>query len=137
MMLLRSLLEHGKIETTLVKAKTIQPMMDRLITKAKRATNADKIEIRKKLADEKYIAILMDYAKSRFGKRTSGYTRVIRLGIRVGDAGDKVLLEFVDAAAEPVKKEVGTKENATEAKEAKKPAAKTEEKKPKTGKSTK
>jgi large subunit ribosomal protein L17 len=104
MVLVRQLITHGRIKTTLAKAKAIQPMVDKLITKAKGGSNADLSELRKTLAAESMVSALRDMAKTRFHPRTSGYTRIIRLGKRYGDAAEEVLLEFVDAA--PVKAEV-------------------------------
>lgn len=104
MVLVRSLITYGKIKTTFAKAKAVQPMMDKLITKAKGGSNADVMELRKMLANESMVQNLRDMAKSRFHTRTSGYTRIIKLGKRRGDAAEEVLFEFVDAP--PVKAEV-------------------------------
>lgn len=104
MILLRSLFGEGKIVTTVAKAKSIQPTAEKLITKAKSASNADMRQIRKVLADRVTVGILMDWAKTRFSNRTSGFTRMIRVGRRLGDASETVELSFVDAA--PVKPEV-------------------------------
>lgn len=104
MVLLRSLTTYGKIKTTLAKAKTIQPQMDKLITKAKSGKSADVIEVRKSLANEQLVKALLEMAKTRFSARNSGYTRIIKLGKRHGDAAEEVLIEFVDAA--PVVAEV-------------------------------
>ncbi len=102
MILLRSLFGEGKIVTTIAKAKAIQPMAEKLITKAKGATNADMRQIRKVLADRVTVGILMDWAKTRFANRTSGFTRLIRVGRRLGDASETVQMSFVDAAPEKV-----------------------------------
>lgn len=100
MILLRSLFGHGKIVTTVAKAKSMQPMAEKLITKAKSGTSADMRQIRKVLADRVTVGILMDWAKTRFAKRTSGFTRLVRVGRRLGDASETVELSFVDAAPE-------------------------------------
>lgn len=100
MALVRSLISYGKIKTTFAKAKAIQPMVDKLITKAKGGSNADVTELRKTLADESMVRNLRDMAKTRFHTRTSGYTRIIKLGKRRGDSAEEVLFEFVDAAPE-------------------------------------
>ncbi len=104
MQLTRSLITLGRIKTTLAKAKAIQPSVDKLITKSKLGSNAALSELRKSLASEPTVTLLRDMAKTRFHTRTSGYTRIIRLGKRYGDAAEEVVLEFVDAA--PVKAEV-------------------------------
>lgn len=104
MQLTRSLISLGRIKTTHAKAKAIQPTIDKLITKAKNGSHADVNELRKSLALESAVQLLREMAKTRFQTRTSGYTRIIRLGTRRGDTAEEVIIEFVDAA--PVKAEV-------------------------------
>lgn len=104
MVLVRSLITIGHIKTTFAKAKAIVPMVDKLITKAKDGSNASLSVLRKRLADESVVSVLRDMAKTRFHTRTSGYTRILKLGKRRGDASEMVILEFVDAA--PVVTEV-------------------------------
>ena len=104
MQLMRSLISFGRIKTTQAKAKAIQPAIDKLITKAKKGSNADINEMRKSLSLETAVRALREMAKTRFHTRNSGYTRIIKLGARRGDAAEEVMLEFVDAA--PVKAEV-------------------------------
>lgn len=101
-----ALIIHGRIHTTLAKAKSIQPMVEKLITQVKRGTNGAVNEVMKTLSDNATYKTLVDMAKTRFTTRTSGYTRIIKLGTRVGDAAEMVYLEFVDAA--PVKEVVKT-----------------------------
>ncbi len=108
MILLRSLFGVGKIVTTVAKAKAVRPMVEKLITKAKHGKSADMRQIRKALADRVTVGILMDWAKTRFSKRTSGFTRLVRVGRRLGDASETVELSFVDALPE-IKKIVKTK----------------------------
>lgn len=111
MILTRSLFLHGSLKTTQAKAKAIQPLVEKLITKAKRADNASIARIRKVLADKISVDTLLNWAKVRFAARTSGFTRVVKLGVRVGDGGEQVLLSFVDEApvTEVVKASKGTK----------------------------
>lgn len=96
MILTRFLFLHGTLKTTQAKAKAIQPMVEKLITKAKCGDNASLSEIRKVLADKVTVDTLLGWAKSRFGKRSSGFTRIVKLGARVGDGGEEVILSFVD-----------------------------------------
>lgn len=98
-----ALIMHGRIHTTLAKAKSIQPMVEKLITQVKRGTNGAVGEVKKTLFDNVTYQTLADMAKTRFTTRTSGYTRIIKLGTRVGDAAEMVYLEFVDAAPEKPK----------------------------------
>lgn len=104
MVLIRDLVTKGSIRTTLAKAKAVQPLVDSVITSVKKGTNASLSHARKVLADEKVLSVLTDMTKTRFAKRTSGYTRIIRLGLRRGDAAEAVQFEFVDPA--PVAAEV-------------------------------
>ncbi len=98
MQLTRSLVEMGRIETTLAKAKAVQPMVEKLITKAKSGGNAALSEIMKTLGRKSSYEKLLEMARTRFTARNSGYTRIVKLGVRKGDAGMRALLEFVDAA---------------------------------------
>ena len=111
-----ALIMHGRIHTTLAKAKSIQPMVEKLITQVKRGTNGAILEVNKTLSDNTTYTTLLEMAKSRFTARTSGYTRIIKLGTRVGDAAEMVYLEFVDAA--PVKEVVKKIQAAKETKKA-------------------
>ena len=114
MILTRSLLESGRIKTTIAKAKAIQPMVEKLITKAKSGTNGALNAVSGVLSDASSYKKLLEFSKTRFTKRTSGYTRIIKLGTRLGDASDMVYLEFVDEA--PVKPQVKKEKPAKAAK---------------------
>jgi len=107
--LTRSLLETGRVRTTLAKAKAVQPAVEKLITKAKRGTSGALRQITKTLSDSGAYNKLLEMAKVRFTGRTSGYTRIVRLGARYGDASEMVYLEFVDAEPEKIQTTV-TKE---------------------------
>ncbi|MCL4199728.1 50S ribosomal protein L17 [Patescibacteria group bacterium] len=96
----RALITHGRLHTTLAKAKSVQGMVEKLITKTKRATNGSLLEVKKTLSDVTVTKLLVDMAKTRFAGRNSGYTRIVKLGARRGDASEMVYLEFVDAAPE-------------------------------------
>ena len=93
--LLRDLVLRGKIETTKAKAKAVQPLIEKLITKAKKGTGAAR-RIERIIPDKKVVKSLLDQAATRFAKRTSGYTRIVKLGSRLGDNTETVFLEFVD-----------------------------------------
>lgn len=101
MQLSREMFMHGRVKTTIAKAKAVQPLVEKLVTKAKGATNADIMEIKKSMSDAAAEKQLLEMAKTRFSKRTSGFTRIVKLGKRMGDSSEMVFLEFVDAA--PVK----------------------------------
>jgi large subunit ribosomal protein L17 len=101
--LLRDLIIHGRIITTLSKAKAVQPLIEKMISKAKKAkddTGASLYVIRRTLSDKAVIKHLLEDAKYRFVSRSSGFTRIIKIGPRLGDTAHKVVLEFVDAPVE-------------------------------------
>jgi large subunit ribosomal protein L17 len=101
--LVRDLLIHGTIKTTLPKAKAAQPMIEKLITKAKDGSRASLNQIEKVLASKDIENALLSDAKTRFAARRSGFTRIIHLGNRRGDSMEEVLFQLVD---EKVKVEV-------------------------------
>lgn len=91
--LARDVIIHGSIRTSLAKAKAVQPMVEKLVTMAK---NGSVQEMEKILAHKDIEKMLIDDAKTRFAKRASGFTRIIKLGKRLGDATEEVFLQFVD-----------------------------------------
>ena len=93
--LARELIVRGSIRTTIAKAKAIQPMVEKLVTSAKRGESGKKA-LAKVLADRTIEKMLISDAQTRFGSRTSGFTRIIRLGKRLGDSTEEALLQFVD-----------------------------------------
>ena len=94
--LVKELLVHGKITTTITKARAVQPMVDKLITQAKKDNSARFGRIDRVLTDRKLTKQLIEESKTRYGNRNSGYTQIIRLGQRRGDATEEVLLQLVD-----------------------------------------
>lgn len=128
--IVRDLLVHGTIKTSVAKAKASQPMIEKLITKAKDGSQASLNQIEKVLASKDIENALIADAKTRFGNRNSGFTRIIHLGKRLGDATEEVLFQLVD---ENVKVEVIKPAVKKEASEKKVTAPKT----PKTRKSHK
>lgn len=94
--LARDLFLRGAIHTTTGRAKAVQPLVEKLITKAKSATNADRNQLAKVLADRETEKLVLSLARDQFAGRSSGYTRIIKLGSRRGDGAEQVLLQFVD-----------------------------------------
>lgn len=92
----RDLFIHGKIRTTVAKAKAVRPMVEKLITRAKKGSSHDYRLVLAALGDGSVAKKLMDDVKTRFSTRNSGYTRIVRLGKRLGDATEEVYLLFVD-----------------------------------------
>ena len=92
---LASLIEKERIITTLPKAKELRPQIERLITLAR----TDSVHNRRqavRVVDEAMVAKLFDTLGPRFADRPGGYTRIIKLGPRRGDAAEVAILEFVD-----------------------------------------
>lgn len=114
--LINSLVIHGQIKTTEAKAKAIRGLVEKLITKGKQQTLHSRRLIAAFLQNNKAVNRIADELGPLFKKRPGGYTRIIRLKERQGDAAPLVKLEFVEKPAEktaekttekkPVKKEI-------------------------------
>lgn len=106
--LITALITNGRIETTQAKAKAVQGQVDKLITTAKKGQLHHRRQIDKKLNSTALTHQLVDKVAKDAAKRTSGYTRIVKLGRRRGDATMIVRLELVDfkatAAKDAVKK---------------------------------
>lgn len=143
MLLAREMIEHGAIRTTFAKAKAVQPLVEKLVTKAKVGNEHARRQVFQVIADRKLTAQLMDDAKTQFASRGSGYTRIVKLGMRRGDATEEALLMFVDTkvVAEVVKQPSAKgkvkSEKLETKKETKKPAKKPAARKVKAEKKTK
>jgi large subunit ribosomal protein L17 len=104
---LTSLMTHERIETTLTKAKELRPLAERLVTRAKNDGVAARRHVARWIADRTTVKKLFESIAPRFVDRPGGYTRILRLGARKGDAAEAAILEFVDFKFEP--KERGPK----------------------------
>lgn len=96
-----SLIEHGRIKTTLAKAKALRPVAEKLVTQGRRDTVAARRLVRKWVADRGLVGKLFDDIAPRFVDRPGGYLRIVKLGHRKGDAAEQAILEFVDYEFEP------------------------------------
>lgn len=122
-----SLLEHGRIKTTLTKAKALRPFVEKVITKAKKAAakteKKDAIHLRRlALADvrnEDVITKLFNETYKEFVNRNGGYTRIYKLGARISDAAEMALIELVKADDPGYKKSKGKKASKSKGKKAK------------------
>ena len=94
--LIQSLIIHEEIKTTLAKAKVIKRLFDKLMTKAKEGSLHSRRQILAFLPSKKAANKLVDETAKRFKKRTSGFTRFIRLGKRRGDDAMIVKLELIE-----------------------------------------
>jgi len=128
-----SLIEHGRIKTTLAKARALRPAVEKIITLAKKARAADaaarKVHYRRlaiaRLRNKKAVSKLFDELVDQFIGRNGGYTRIYKLALpRLGDAADMALIEFVEEA--PKKK--AKKKKSAPKKKKEDPKVETEEK---------
>lgn len=92
----QNLFTHGRIETTTAKAKELRPYAERLITLAKRGDLHARRLAGTKIGDRAVLGRLFDEIGPRFADRPGGYTRILKLGARKGDAADMSLIELVD-----------------------------------------
>jgi len=100
-----SLIQHGRIQTTLTKAKALRPFIEKVITKAKQAKakteKKDALHLRRlalrDVRDENAVTLLFNEKVEQFVNRNGGYTRIYKLGARQSDAAEIALIEFVKA----------------------------------------
>lgn len=90
-----SLLEHGRIETTVQKAKETQRMAERMITLGKRGDLHARRQALAYIYDEEVVKKLFEEIAPNYAERNGGYTRVLKLGPRRGDAAEMAILELV------------------------------------------
>jgi len=102
-----SLIEHGRIKTTLAKARALRPSIEKVVTLAKKAhassDPAKKVHYRRlaiaRLRNKTAVSKLFDELVDQFLERNGGYTRIYKLALpRLGDAADMALIEFVEEA---------------------------------------
>jgi large subunit ribosomal protein L17 len=97
---LASLIDNERIITTLPKAKELRPLAEKLITLAKTDSVHARRQAFSQVADDSLIAKLFDTLGPRFSTRPGGYTRIMKLGARRGDAAEMAILEFVERSAD-------------------------------------
>lgn len=90
------LIEHKRIVTTLAKAKALRVYAEPLITKAKTNTTHERRVVFSYLQDKEAVKELFGAVAEKVGGRPGGYTRIIKLGTRPGDAAETALIELVD-----------------------------------------
>jgi len=91
-----SLFRHERIETTTAKAKELRPYAERLITLARRGDLHARRLVARKIQDREVLGKLFDEISSRYAERPGGYTRILKLGNRKGDAAEISLIELVN-----------------------------------------
>src|SRR6185503_14003568 len=93
--LVTSVIEHERVVTTVTKAKAVRPLVEKMITLAKRDTLHTRRQAAAFLETPAAVKKLFDKLGTRFGQRNGGYTRVVRLGWRKGDGAEQAMLELV------------------------------------------
>ena len=132
-----SLIKHKRIQTTLAKAKAVRSVAEKMVTLGKRGSIHDRRLASARLHQEEAVRILFNEIAPTHKERNGGYTRIIRLNQRQGDAAELAILEWVDIgvaepetpkAEKPEKTKAEAGEKKPKAKRAKKKAAKEEAK---------
>ena len=91
-----SLIEHKRINTTLAKAKALKIFVEPMITKSKEDTTHNRRIVMSKLRQKEAVTELFREVATKVGDRPGGYTRIIKLGNRLGDNADMAMIELVD-----------------------------------------
>ena len=91
-----ALIEHGRIKTTEAKAKAVKPFAEKMITLGKRGDLAARRKALSELRSTDVVHTLFAEVAPRFAERPGGYSRIVKLGQRQGDAAEMVYLELVD-----------------------------------------
>jgi len=89
------LLEHGKLETTFCRAKEVQPVVEKMITLGKKNTLASYRKALSFITKEDVAKKTFSEIAPKYAERNGGYTRVVRLGARRGDAAEMAIIELV------------------------------------------
>ena len=115
----QALIKHEQIVTTLVKAKTLKPYFDKLITIGKKGNLSARRQAISKVGDLKLVEKLFSILAKRYETRNGGYSRVLKAGFRYGDAAPMAVIELVDRDEEargkdsgPTQEEKNSNENA-------------------------
>lgn len=93
--LIESLVLYEKIKTTTAKAKAIKPMVEKLVTKAKRGDLSARRQLISSLHTDNVVKKLIEELGPRYKEREGGYTRVMKLDNRLGDGAQEAIIEFV------------------------------------------
>ena len=91
-----AVIEHGRIKTTVAKAKAVRPIAEEMITLGRRGDLAARRQALAFLRSNDVVTMLFSDVAPRFVDRPGGYTRIVKLGPRFGDAAEMVYLELVD-----------------------------------------
>jgi large subunit ribosomal protein L17 len=117
--LVTSLLEHGRLMTTLPKAKEVRPIAERMITLGKRDNLHARRQVQSYLLKEAIAKKVFDTIAPTFADRKGGYSRIIKLGNRKGDGADIAIIELLGSELEAKKAERAAKAQEKDAKKGK------------------
>jgi len=118
--LVTSFLEHGRLMTTLPKAKEVRPLAEKMITLGKRDTLHARRQVHAYLLKDDTAKKVFDTIAPKFANRNGGYSRIIKLGNRKGDGADVAIIELLGSELEVKKAERAAAAEAKEAKKGKK-----------------
>ena len=92
-----ALFEHGRITTTVAKARRLRPVAERLITKAKKGDLHNRRQVMQTITDKSVVHTLFTEIGPKFANRPGGYTRITKIGPRRGDNAPMAVIELVEA----------------------------------------
>src|SRR5689334_12955034 len=107
-----ALFEHGKITTTETRARTLRPVAEKLITKAKRGDLHNRREVLKTITNKSVVHVLFTEIAPKMAERPGGYTRITKIGPRKGDNAPMAVIELVQEAYAPTAKKTAAKKTA-------------------------
>src|SRR5690349_21053108 len=98
------LFEHGRIKTTETRARTLRPVAEKLITKAKKGDLHNRREVLKTITDKSVVHVLFTEIAPQMAERPGGYTRITKVGPRKGDNAPMAVIELVREPYKPAAK---------------------------------
>jgi len=107
-----ALFEHGKITTTESRARTLRPVAEKLITKAKKGDLHNRREVLKTIRDKSVVHVLFTEIGPQMAERPGGYTRITKIGNRKGDNAPMAVIELVQEPYKPAGKKTAAKKTA-------------------------
>jgi large subunit ribosomal protein L17 len=123
-----ALFEHGRITTTEVRARTLRPVAEKLITKARKGDIHNRRQVLKTITNKSVVHVLFTEIAPQMAERPGGYTRITKIGPRKGDNAPMAVIELVQEAYKPAEKKPAKKAAATPAPKAQeKPAEEPQE----------
>ncbi|KGE70667.1 50S ribosomal protein L17 [Spirochaeta lutea] len=126
--MITSLIQHERITTTHTKALAVRSQIEKIITRAKVDSVHNRRMVGRRIKDDAAIRKVFEKIGPLFEKRPGGYTRILKLGKRQGDAAEMVILELVEKTTVSESKEKPKNSKTTTEKKEKKPTAKKAEK---------